>query len=187
MSYIAENETEGRPHGDPRYPIGKFLPIDNPTGADREAAIAAIEAAPAQLRAAVTGLSDEQLGTPYREGGWTVRQVVHHVPDSHLNAYMRFKLTLTEQEPTIRTYDEASWATLADASGAPVETSLVLLEGLHKRWVMLLRSLKPEDFGRRLQHPEAGPMDLDMLLGIYGWHGRHHVAHITELRKRMSW
>ena len=187
MSWIAKDESEGRPYGDPRYPIGKFLPIDDPTDADREAAIAAIEAAPSQLRAAVTGLTDEQLATPYREDGWTVRQVVHHVPDSHLNAYMRFKLTLTENDPTIRTYDEASWATLADGSGAPVEASLVLLEGLHKRWVLLLRSLEAGDFSRTLQHPEVGPMDLDMLLGMYGWHGQHHVAHITELRNRMSW
>jgi len=187
MSYIAADESEARPHGDPRYPIGKCLLIEEMRDADRSSAIAAIAALPSELRAAVAGLTGEQLGTPYREGGWTVRQVVHHVPDSHLNAYMRFKLTLTESEPTIRTYDEASWATLADTAGTPVEASLILLDGLHERWVTLLRSLEARDFARTLMHPEIGALDLDTLLGIYGWHGRHHVAHITELRNRMSW
>ena len=187
MSYIATSEVEGRPFGDPRYPIGKFLPVEEMSDADRSSAIAAIAALPAELRAAVADLSEDQLATPYRDGGWTVRQVVHHVPDSHMNAYMRFKLTLTENDPTIRTYDEASWATLADAADAPVEASLILLDGLHDRWVMMIRSLEASDFARTLQHPEVGALSLDTLLGIYGWHGRHHVVHITELRNRMSW
>jgi len=187
MSYIAADESEARPSGDPRYPIGKFLPLGEMGDADRSSAIAAIAALPSDLRAAVAGITEEQLDTPYREGGWTVRQVVHHVPDSHLNAYMRFKLALTESDPTIRTYDEASWATLADATGAPVEASLLLLDGLHERWVKLLRSLEARDFARTLQHPEVGALDLNTLLGIYGWHGRHHVAHITSLRDRMGW
>ena len=187
MSYITRDASEARPYGDPRYPIGKFLPIEGTDDADRSSAISAIAALPSELREVVAGLTEAQLGTPYREGGWTVRQVVHHVPDSHLNAYTRFKLTLTESDPTIRTYDEASWATLADASGAPVEASLILLDGLHARWVALLRSLEARDFARTLQHPEVGALDLNTLLGIYAWHGRHHVAHITELRNRMSW
>lgn len=187
MSYIAADESEARPLGDPRYPIGKFLPLEQMSDADRSTAIAAIEALPSELRGAVAGLTDAQLATPYREGGWTVRQVMHHVPDSHLNAYTRFKLTLTESNPTIRTYDEASWATLADATAARVEASLILLDGLHERWVMLLRSMETRDFARTLQHPEVGAMNLNTLLGMYGWHGRHHVAHITELRKRMNW
>jgi uncharacterized damage-inducible protein DinB len=140
------------------------------------------------LRAAVTGLTDAQLDTPYRPGGWTVRQVVHHVPDSHMNAYTRFKLALTEDVPTIKPYDEAKWAELDDSKSKMVEHSLALLEALHARWVFLLERLKPADFDRKLNHPEwDAPMTLDMLLALYAWHGKHHVAHVTELRKRSGW
>ena len=139
------------------------------------------------MRAAVNGLSKEQLDTPYREGGWTVRQVVHHVPDSHLNAYTRFKLALTENEPTIKPYAEDRWAELADTRSTPIETSLMLLDSLHDRWVRLLRSLQPEDWKKSFRHPELGLVSLEKNLSLYAWHGRHHVAHVTELRKRMAW
>ena len=141
---------------------------------------------PAKLKAAVGGLNDRQLDTPYRPGGWTVRQVVHHLPDSHLNSFVRFKLALTEEEPTIKPYDEARWAELAD-SKAPIELSLPLLENLHERWVLLLNSLTPADWQRKFRHPERGPMTLTDNLQIYAWHGRHHVAHITALRERNGW
>ena len=143
---------------------------------------------PVPLRAAVTDLSPAQLDTAYRDGGWTVRQVVHHVPDSHLNAYTRLKLALTEDEPVIKPYDEARWAELADVQVTPVETSLTLLECLHRRWVLLLRSLGPKDMSRRFRHPEQNrSIGLDEVLAMYAWHGRHHVAHITSLRSRMGW
>jgi uncharacterized damage-inducible protein DinB len=168
------------------YPIGRFRRVASLTDAERREAIESIAAAPARLRAAVEGLTDEQLDTPYRPGGWTVRQVVHHVPDSHLNAYIRFKWTLTEDNPTIKTYRQDLWAELADSRG-PVEVSLTILEALHDRWVRLLRSLTSEDFARTFNHPENGPMTLDGLLVLYDWHGRHHAAHVTGLRERMSW
>ena len=172
---------------DPRYPIGKFTPPEKVTPALRTQAIDTIAETPAKLRAAVKGLKDAQLDTPYREGGWTVRQVAHHVPDSHLNAYTRLKLALTEKEPTIRPYDEARWAELADAK-TTIEVSLSLLDSLHERWVRLWRSLQPEDFARTLRHPDhPGVLTVDWLLFLYAWHGRHHTAHITELRRRMSW
>ena len=142
---------------------------------------------PAQFRAAVAGLTEAQVDTPYRDGGWTVRQVITHVADSHINAYVRFRWTLTEDVPTIKTYDQDQWALLADAQHGDVETSLLLIEALHGRWVMLLRSLEAADFGRTLDHPEMGPMTLDDLLAMYAWHGRHHVAHITSLRARKGW
>ena len=172
---------------DPRYPIGKFKRPEKLSQPERSAAIDDIEAAPAHLRKALKGLNESQLDTPYRDGGWTVRQVTHHVPDSHLNAYTRFKLTLTEDKPTIKPYDEAEWAKLEDTQATPIETSLVLLESLHKRWVILLRSMKAADFSRMLNHPENGPMSLDQLLALYAWHGKHHVAHVTSLRQRMKW
>ena len=147
-----------------------------------------IAATPANMRAAVAGLSEEQLDTPYRDGGWTVRQVVHHVPDSHLNAYCRLKLALTEDEPMIRPYDESTWAKLEDSRLTPIEVSLTLLESLHARWMTLLRSMKPEDFRRTFRHPEhEGAPTLDWLVAMYSWHGRHHVGHITSLRERMGW
>lgn len=146
-----------------------------------------ISVVPMRMRAAIDGLTPAQLDMPYREGGWTLRQVVHHVPDSHLNAYVRFKLALTEDVPTIKPYDEARWAELSDTRDTPVKTSLTLLEALHDRWVRLLKSMQPSDFQRRLTHPENGPMTVDALLGLYAWHGRHHVAHITTARERLGW
>ena len=172
---------------DPRYPIGKAERKDNLTPAERQTLIGQIAATPAAMRRAVSGLTEKQLERPYREGGWTVRQVAHHVPDSHLNSYCRFKLALTEETPVIRPYDESAWANLADTRDTPVETSLTLLESLHERWVNLLRSMRDEDFARRLRHPELGEMSLDEVLCIYAWHGRHHVAHITTLREQMGW
>lgn len=172
---------------DLRYPIGPFKLEGEVTPERRSEWIDAIAAAPASLRAAVSGLSDQQLDTPYREGGWTVRQVVHHLPDSHANSYMRFRLALTEANPTIKPYSQQLWADLVDARTAPIEPSLQLLEGMHCRWVILLRSLSPADFARTFLHPENGPMTLDRNLALYAWHGRHHVAHITSLRERMGW
>jgi uncharacterized damage-inducible protein DinB len=172
---------------DLRYPIGKFTFDGSITEKQRNQLIDEIEQAPAKLRAAVTGLSPQQLDTPYRPDGWTVRQVVHHVPDSHLNSYVRFKLALTEDEPTIKAYYEDRWAELEEARSAPIEISLALLESLHKRWVLLLRSIKPEGWGRSFRHPELGLMGLERNLALYAWHGKHHVAHITSLRERMKW
>ena len=172
---------------DLRYPVGEFEMKNEPTVEERERFIREIAATPALLREAVDGLSDEQLDTPYRPDGWSVRQVVHHVADSHLNSYSRFRLALTEEEPTIKTYLEDRWAELMDARTAPVEVSLRLLESLHERWVMLLRSLAPEDFARAFHHPELGRLPLNKSVALYAWHGRHHVAHITALRERMGW
>ena len=132
-------------------------------------------------------MREQQIDAPYRPDGWTVRQVVHHVPDSHMNAYVRFKLALTEENPVVKPYAEARWAELVDAQTASIETSLVLLESLHHRWVMLLRSLRDGDWARTFQHPELGPMTLEKNLALYAWHGKHHVAHITSLRERMGW
>ena len=172
---------------DLRYPIGRFEYAGTSTDAQRLESIDRIERAPARLRAAVESLTDEQLETPYRPGGWTVRQVVHHVPDSHMNSYMRFRLALTEDNPTIKPYDEARWAALVDAHSAPIEMSLSLLESLHHRWVLLLRSLTPADFERHFVHPELGSVSLARNLALYAWHGDHHVAHITSLRARQGW
>ena len=172
---------------DARYPIGKFHFDGPPSEQQRASFVNDIERAPAALRAAVKDLTPEQFDTPYREGGWTVRQVAHHLPDSHMNAYVRFKLSLTEDEPTIKPYAEDRWAQLTDTQSTPVEVSLALLESLHTRWVALLRSLCPEDWRRNFRHPELGLVSLEKNLAIYSWHGRHHVAHVTELRKRMGW
>jgi hypothetical protein len=172
---------------DLRYPIGKFTYEGPPTPDQRQGGLDQIAQAPGRLRAAVRGLSEQQLDTPYRPDGWTVRQVVHHVPDSHLNAYIRFKLALTEDEPTIKPYAEDKWARLADTATTPVEVSLALLDSLHDRWVRLLRSLQPEDWKRTFRHPELGLVTLEKNLAIYAWHGRHHVAHITSLRERNGW
>ncbi|HEX6041097.1 YfiT family bacillithiol transferase [Longimicrobium sp.] len=172
---------------DPRFPVGRFR-VEGEIGADERAAwIEQIAQTPARLREAVAGLSDAQLDTPYRDGGWTVRQVVHHLPDSHLNAYTRVKLGLTETDPVIKPYDEGAWALLDDSRDTPVEVSLTLLEALHARWVVLLRSLPDDAWSRTVQHPENGRMRLDYVLGLYAWHGRHHVAHVTGLRERMGW
>jgi uncharacterized damage-inducible protein DinB len=173
---------------DLRYPVGKFEYAGPLTSADRTSCIERIAAAPAALRAAVAGLTDPQLDTPYRPQGWTVRQVVHHVPDSHLNAYTRFRLGLTESLPTIKPYEEARWAELPDARTAPVAISLALLDTLHIRWVLLLREMGKDDWQRKLVHPEhKREMSLDELLAMYAWHGEHHVAHVTRLRDRMGW
>src|SRR6266571_2159253 len=172
---------------DNRYPIGKFHFEGPPSEAQRASLINDIEQAPAALRAAVKGLTPDQLETHYREGGWTVRQVVHHLPDSHMNAYVRYKLALTEDVPTIKPYAEDRWAQLADTQSTPIEVSLALLESLHTRWVRLLRSLEPTDWKKNFRHPELGLVSLEKNLGIYAWHGKHHVAHVTELKKTMGW
>ena len=172
---------------DPRFPIGKFHFDGTMTEQHKAQRFDDIEQTPARLRAAVRGLNDHQLDTPYREGGWTVRQVVHHVPDSHMNSYVRFKLALTEDEPTICPYMGNLWAELPEARSAPIELSLSLLESLHKRWILVLRGIKPADWKRNLRHPELGLVSLEKNLAIYAWHGKHHVAHITSLRERMGW
>ena len=171
---------------DLRFPTGKFQRPAELDARGRTNAIDIIAATPARLREAVNGLTPEQIETPYRPGGWTVRQVVHHVPDSHLNAFIRFKLALTEDTPTIKPYDEARWADLADTT-VPIATSLTLLEAVHERWIALLRAMTPADFERQLVHPETGRQRLDQVLALYAWHGPHHVAHVTSLRQRMGW
>jgi len=171
---------------DTRYPVGKMEMPKEITQAARQSAIQSIARTPQKMRDAVHGLNDSQLDTPYREGGWTVRQVVHHMPDSHMNAYIRLKLAMTENNPTIRPYDQDGWGKLGDVSG-PIESSQTLLDSLHERWDLLWRTLKPEDFSRKLVHPEQGERSIDWLLYVYEWHGRHHTAHITELRKQKGW
>ena len=171
---------------DPRYPIGEFELPGSLELEERTEAIGQIGRVPSDLRAAVADLAPEQLDTPYRSGGWTVRQVVHHLPDSHLNGYTRFKLALTEDVPTIRPYEEERWAELPDANG-PVEPSLQLLDALHSRWVYLLERVDDATWERRLQHPEVGELGMEDLLALYAWHGRHHVAHITALRELQGW
>jgi hypothetical protein len=172
---------------DLRYPIGKFNFNSSVTEDQKQKCLNDIAQAPANLRAAVKGLSAQQLDTRYRPEGWTVRQVVHHVPDSHMNAYVRYKLALTEEAPTIKPYAEDRWALLADTTATPVEVSLALLDSLHDRWVRLLRSLQAEDWKRTFRHPELGAVSLEKNLALYAWHGRHHVAHITSLRERNGW
>jgi hypothetical protein len=171
---------------DERYPIGQFMEED-PTSEKRRAWIKAIEETPAQARKAIEGLTSGQLNTPYRDGGWNVRQVIHHLADSHINGFVRFKLALTEEEPTIRNYDEKRWAETIDATEAPMEVSLDLLDSLHKRWVYLLESLTANEFQRKFNHPERGLITLDINLQLYAWHGRHHIAHIEALRDRKGW
>jgi uncharacterized damage-inducible protein DinB len=172
---------------DPRYPIGKFS-FDGPLTADQKKLyLNDIEQTPARLRTAVRGLSEQQLNTPYREGGWTVRQLTHHVPDSHMNAYIRFKLALTEDEPTIRPYMEDRWAELPESKQAPIDVSLALLDSLHQRWTMVLRNIPDADWKRTFRHPEMGLLSLEKTLALYSWHGRHHVAHVTSLREKMGW
>jgi uncharacterized damage-inducible protein DinB len=170
---------------DPRYPIGRFVARDRTsTAEERETAARVLEGHPARVRAIVADLPDDRLDASYRDGGWSVRQLVHHLADSHLNAYTRFRLALTEEHPTIRPYDQDRWAELPDARSAPVEESLALLEGLHGRWVRLLRALGPEDFRRPLRHPEIGDVTLDFLLEMYAWHARHHEAHLAAAGER---
>ncbi|HEY7337416.1 MAG TPA: putative metal-dependent hydrolase [Bryobacteraceae bacterium] len=170
-----------------RYPIGSFSFPESTTPGERSAWIEEIAKAPSHLREAIAGLSPEQIETPYRPGGWTVRQVVHHVPESHLNSYVRFKLALTEEEPIVKPYNEARWAELPDVAATPVEVSLILLETLHQRWVPLLQRMSDADYARCFHHPEIGMVRLDQNLALYAWHGRHHVAHILSLRERMAW
>jgi hypothetical protein len=169
------------------YPIGKFHFEGSLTDEQKRTMIGEIAETPAKLHAAVKGLSEAQLDTPYRPGGWTVRQVTHHVPDSHMNAYIRFKWALTETQPAIKAYEQQLWAELPDTKETPIEVSLALLDSLHDRWVRLLRSITPEEWKRTFVHPELGVVILERNLGLYAWHGKHHVAHVTELRKRMGW
>jgi uncharacterized damage-inducible protein DinB len=171
---------------DPSYPVGRFLAPANISPNDRSGAIATLAELPEELRNAVDGLSFAQLNTPYREGGWTIRQVVHHVADSHMNAFIRVKLSLTEDWPTVKAYDEAAWAKLHDVA-APPEWSLELIESLHARWVMLLQSLNEEQWRRGCNHPQNGPMTVELATLTYAWHSRHHVAHIAHLRAREKW
>jgi hypothetical protein len=169
------------------YPIGKFDFQQTVSPSQYPGLIADIAGAPALYREAVRGLDDAQLDTPYRPGGWTVRQTVHHVADSHMNSVIRLRLALTEREPTIRPYDQKAWAELSDSRTAPVEPSLQLIENLHARWVLLLKTLSDADFSRCFRHPEIGLVRLDTNLALYAWHGRHHAAHITGLRQRNGW
>ncbi len=171
-----------------QYPLGKYRIEHEIDEARRAELIAQIASAPMQLRVAVSGLDDAQLDTPYRPEGWTVRQVVHHLADSHINAYVRMKLALTEDTPTIKPYDEKLWAALPEARSAPVELSLVLLEAMHARWLLMLDAMQPPDFQRCFHHPESGSqVPLDHMLAMYAWHGRHHIAHVTSLRERRDW
>ncbi|HUN83265.1 MAG TPA: bacillithiol transferase BstA [Terracidiphilus sp.] len=170
-----------------RYPIGHFVPPSSSERAVRAAGIETLRDLPENLNAAVSGLSDTRLDTPYREGGWTVRQVVHHVADSHANSYVRFKLALTEDWPTIKPYDEAAWANLADSRNMRLEPSLDFISSLHARWVALLEGLSEADFQRGYNHPAMGRQNLATALALYAWHSRHHAAHITSLRSRMGW
>ena len=170
-----------------RYPIGGFQPRPSLSADERESFITEIEHLPTDLRFVVSGLDDRQLDTPYRDGGWTLRQVIHHVADSHMQSYVRYKWAMTEDNPTIKPYDEAAWAELEEARTAPVEVSLKLLEALHARWVIFLRNLTEEDFSRTIHHPESGEVSLETNLQMYAWHGKHHLAHITGLAEREGW
>lgn len=172
---------------DLRFPIGKFARPTTWTEGDRSTAIAALASLPSELAAAVAGMTDAQLDTPYRPDGWTVRQLVHHVADSHANMYTRLRLALTETEPTIKPYAEAEWAKLLDARTQPVGVSLAMLDALHARTVALLKSLAPAEFARAFRHPETGAQTIDSLIALYAWHGRHHTAHVTGLRAREGW
>ena len=172
---------------DLRFPVGRF---ETPAAVDasvRAALVREIADAPACLQRAVQGLAPDQLDTPYRPAGWTVRQVVHHLPDSHANAYIRFRLALTEDEPAVKVYDEALWAELPDARTGAVELSLTLFAALHRRLAALLEAIDEPLWRRAYRHPQLGPVSLDKALALYAWHGRHHIAHITRLRERNGW
>jgi hypothetical protein len=177
---------EGDRSMDLQYPIGKLERKAVLTPAERRVEIERIAQIPGQMSIALAGLTPAQLDTPYREGGWTVRQVVHHLADAHINGLIRFKLAATEQNPTIKPYDQEPWAELPDAKGAPVEISLALLTAVHQRMTALLESLKPADFARTFQHPEVGPMTIDMQVGVISWHGRHHVGHVASFKNRLA-
>ncbi len=170
-----------------RYPIGRFTPLEATSPEIRSAQIEVLRSLPETLQSAVSGLNVQQLDTPYREGGWSVRQLVHHIADSHANSYVRCKLALTEDWPTIKTYDEKAWAELADSRDVPIDVSLQLIGALHARWVALLESLSEADFQKGYHHPESGPQNLATVLAIYAWHSQHHTAHITSLRARQNW
>ena len=170
-----------------RYPIGRFRAPESSTPESRAAEMATLRALGAELKKAVAGLTDAQLDTAYREGGWTVRQVVHHIADSHVNAFLRFKHALTEEWPVIKAYDEAAWAELADSKTLPVAASLEMIEGLHARWVALAAAMTEAEFQKGFTHPERGKVGLATALAMYAWHARHHTAHITGLRARMGW
>jgi uncharacterized damage-inducible protein DinB len=172
---------------DLRYPIGQFRRKDSYSAAEQKDHIERIRQTPQNLKKALTGLSDAQLDTPYREGGWTVRQVAHHIPDSHLNAYLRVKLALTEDRPVIKDYQENDWARLADTRNTPLEVSVALLEALHGRWAILFESLSEADWKRQYLHPVGGPTSIEVVLAMYVWHGEHHIAHITNLRQSEGW
>ncbi|HEX6007085.1 MAG TPA: putative metal-dependent hydrolase [Burkholderiales bacterium] len=170
-----------------RYPLGRFDPKQPLPPGGHAVLIRSLASTPIHMRRAVAGLTEEQVATPYREGGWSVRQLVHHVPDSHMNAYVRMKWGLTESTPLIKTYDEKAWSELPDARTAPIDVSLDLLEAVHRRWDMLLEAMTDQDFARTVRHPDWGEISLTTLLQLYEWHGRHHVAHITGLRERRQW
>jgi uncharacterized damage-inducible protein DinB len=188
MTVLSDQAGAGRKAAvDLRYPIGEYQSRPALSHRERTEAIGYIAALPKHLREVIAGLSPQQMEARYRPGGWTVRQVVHHIPDSHMNAYIRCKLAVTEDEPTIKPYDEKSWAELADIREVPIAVSLSLADALHQRWDAFLRSLQPVDFMRRVHHPERGTMTLDDLVAHYAWHGRHHIAHITSLRVREGW
>jgi hypothetical protein len=169
------------------YPVGRFHVEGEITEEQRQLWIAQLAEAPAHFRAAFAGLTEAQLETPYRPGGWTLRQVAHHLPDSHINSFTRCRLALTENEPTIKPYDQDRWAELADSRTAPIEWSLALVDALHARWAVMLRSLSAADWKRTFKHPELGLMTLERNIALYAWHGRHHTAHVTSLRQRMAW
>jgi uncharacterized damage-inducible protein DinB len=172
---------------DLRFPVGKFEDSREKSNEVRREYIKTISELPKALREACKGLSEEQLETAYRPDGWTVKQVVHHVADSHANSLIRFKLALTEDSPLIKTYHEDLWAELPDAKHAPIELSLMMIDAIHQRWALLLNSMEPEDFEKNLRHPEHGEVSLNYMLGLYDWHSRHHTAHITHLRERSGW
>lgn len=176
------------PTSDSRYPVGSFKYDGDRSPSARESHMRDLEALPVKLRDAVRGLNEEQLDTPYREGGWTVRQVVHHLPDSHMNAYVRIKLALTENNPEVKPYDEALWANMADVRDVPIETSLTLLDALHQRLVSTIRNMSDEEFNRTYYHTEhQRAVPLHEVLAMYAWHSKHHTAHITALRERNGW
>ena len=171
---------------DPRYPVGRFTPPSSSDPATRAQQTSILRLLPSTLQAAISGLTQSQLDTPYRDGGWTVRQLIHHIADSHANAYIRCKLALTEDWPTIKPYDQDAWANLAD-SQLPIDASVAMIGAIHERWVKLLESIPDADFQRGYVHPENGRQTLDAVIAIYAWHSRHHTAHITNLRARQGW
>jgi hypothetical protein len=170
-----------------RFPVGRFQPRSDLSPEERETLIAEIAALPERLRDSVAGLDVDRLRTPYRPEGWTVSQVIHHLADSHMNSYIRFKLAATEDEPSITSYDERAWAEMADGRDEKVEVSLELLSALHRRWAAFLRSLTPDGFERVFIHPDLGRVTLEWALQLYAWHGRHHLAHVEGLKERMGW